>query len=186
MMKDGTTTSEVALPYAKALMDVAQANQVADQVGSEVADLLTLLESSDELRSFLANPLVDAEAKKAVLRQITEGQVNPFLLNFLMILVDRNRVVYLEDVLSQYQVLLRALNRSVLADVITAVDLSEQQRSQIQDRVKGLTGANSVDLVATIDPSLLGGVIVKVGSQVIDASLRTQLRRIGMQLTATA
>jgi F-type H+-transporting ATPase subunit delta len=112
--------------------------------------------------------------------------VNPFLLNFLMILVDRNRVVYLEDVLSQYQVLLRALNRSVLADVITAVDLSEQQRSQIQDRVKGLTGANSVDLVVTIDPSLLGGVIVKVGSQVIDASLRTQLRRIGMQLTATA
>jgi F-type H+-transporting ATPase subunit delta len=100
--------------------------------------------------------------------------------------VDRNRVVYLEDVLSQYQVLLRALNRSVLADVITAVDLSEQQRSQIQDRVKGLTGANSVDLVVTIDPSLLGGVIVKVGSQVIDASLRTQLRRIGMQLTATA
>jgi F-type H+-transporting ATPase subunit delta len=70
--------------------------------------------------------------------------------------------------------------------VITAVDLSEQQRSQIQDRVKGLTGANSVDLVVTIDPSLLGGVIVKVGSQVIDASLRTQLRRIGMQLTATA
>jgi F-type H+-transporting ATPase subunit delta len=69
--------------------------------------------------------------------------------------------------------------------VITAVDLSEQQRSQIQDRVKGLTGANSVDLVVTIDPSLLGGVIVKVGSQVIDASLRTQLRRIGMQLTAT-
>ena len=108
------------------------------------------------------------------------------LFNFLMILVDRNRVVYLEDVLSQYQVLLRALNRSVLADVITAVDLSEQQRSQIQDRVKGLTGANSVDLVVTIDPSLLGGVIVKVGSQVIDASLRTQLRRIGMQLTATA
>jgi F-type H+-transporting ATPase subunit delta len=91
----------------------------------------------------------------------------------------------LEDVLSQYQVLLRALNRTVLADVTAAVELSEAQHSQIQERVKQLTGASSVDLAVTIDPSLLGGVIVKVGSQVIDASLRTQLRRIGMQLTAT-
>ncbi len=185
-MKDSKTTSEVALPYAKALMDVAQAHQMTDQIGSEVSDLLALLEGSDELKAFLASPVLEAEAKKAVLRQIGQGQVTPFLLNFLMILVDRNRVMFLEDVLSQYQVLLRAFNRSVLADVITAVDLSEEQRSQIQERVKGLTGASSVDLAVTLDPSLLGGVIVKVGSQVIDASLRTQLRRIGMQLTASA
>ena len=184
-MKDSKMTSEVALPYAKALMDVAQAHQVTDQIGSEVGDLLVLLENSDELKTFLANPVLDTEAKKAVLRQISEGQVIPFLLNFLMILVDRNRVMFLEDVLSQYQVLLRALNRTVLADVTAAVELSEAQHSQIQERVKQLTGASSVDLAVTIDPSLLGGVIVKVGSQVIDASLRTQLRRIGMQLTAT-
>jgi F-type H+-transporting ATPase subunit delta len=185
-MNDGTITSEVTMPYAKALMDIAKENGVTDQIGAEVTDLLSLLRSSRDLQQFLGNPLIDPEAKKAVLGQITADQVNPSLTTVLMLLVDRNRIMYLEGVLEHYQTLLRELNQTVLADVVSAVDLSEDQTSVIKQRVAGLTGARNVELSVQVDPSLLGGLIVKVGSQVIDASLRGQLRRIGMQLATTA
>ncbi|MEB3291317.1 MAG: ATP synthase F1 subunit delta [Leptolyngbya sp.] len=185
-MKDGTTTSEVALPYAKALMAIAQDNGVVDAIGDEVSSLLELLRSSDELSQFLGNPLIDPEAKKGALGRLTEGQVNPAVTTVLLLLVDRNRIMYLEDVLEQYQVLLREIKQTVLADVVSAVPLSEEQTSTIRERVAALSGAQNVELSVQVDPDLLGGLIVKVGSQVIDASLRGQLRRIGMQLATAA
>lgn len=185
-MKDGTATSEIALPYAKALMDIAKNNGVVDPVGAEVASLLEMLRSSDELVQFIGSPLIDPEAKKGTLRQLVEGQVNPAVLTVLLLLVDRNRIMYLESVLEQYQVLLRELKQTVLADVVSAVPLSEDQTATIRERVAAMSGAQNVELSVQVDPSLLGGLIVKVGSQVIDASLRGQLRRIGMQLATAA
>ncbi|MFQ4140235.1 ATP synthase F1 subunit delta [Nodosilinea sp. PGN35] len=185
-MNDTTLNSEIAAPYAKALMSVADDNNAVDQVGVEVADLLEVLNSSKELTDFLTSPLMSADAKKGVLRQIAEGNVSDSLLSFLLLLVDRSRVAFLSPILQQYQALLRERNNTVLADVTAAVELSEDQQNAIRDRVKAMTGASSVELSVTVDPSLIGGLIIKVGSQVIDASLRGQLRRIGMQLAATA
>lgn len=185
-MNDTTLSAEIAGPYAKALMSVAEDNNAIDQVGVEVAELLEALASSEELTGFLANPLMAPDSKKSVLSQIAEGKVSGFLLSFLLLLVDRGRVAFLTPILQQYQTLLRELNNTVLADVTSAVELSEDQQNAICDRVKAMTGASSVELSVQIDPSLLGGLVIKVGSQVIDASLRGQLRRIGMQLAATA
>jgi F-type H+-transporting ATPase subunit delta len=185
-MNDATLSSEIAGPYAKALMSVAADNNAVDQVGVEVAELLEVLASSEDLAGFLANPLISSDTKKGVLRQIAEGKVSNFLLSFLMLLVDRGRVPFLKSVLQQYQTLLREQNQMVLADVTAAVELTEDQQNAIRDRVKAMTGASSVELSVQIDPSLLGGLVVKVGSQVVDASLRGQLRRIGMQLATTA
>ncbi|MGF1568955.1 MAG: ATP synthase F1 subunit delta [Nodosilinea sp.] len=185
-MNDSTLSAEVTKPYAQALMSIAQDNAIADQLGAEATQLLEVLASSDELTQFLANPLVEAEPKKAVLRQIADGQVNPTLLNFLLLLVDRGRIVFMKETLQQYQVLLRELNQTVLADVTAAVELSDAQLDAIRERVQRLTGARGVELSVQVDPTLLGGLVVKVGSQVIDASLRGQLRRIGMQLATAA
>jgi F-type H+-transporting ATPase subunit delta len=185
-MRDTTLSSEIAGPYAKALMSVADDRSAVDQVGSEVADLLGLLASSEELTGFLANPLTNPDAKKGVLSQIAEGRLSDFVLSFLLLLVDRGRIVFLLPILEQYQALLRERNQTVLADVTAAVELSEDQQNAIRDRVKAMTGANNVELLIQIDPSIIGGLVVKVGSQVIDTSLRGQLRRLGLQLTATA
>ena len=185
MMND-SMTAEVTTPYAQALMDIAKDANATDQVGQEVSDLLEIMESSEELSTFLTNPLMTAEPKKGVLREIAEGKVSPFLLNFLLLLVDRGRIILLPDTLKQYQALLRDLNQTVLANVTSAVELSDDQKNAICDRVKGLTGARNVELSVEVDPSLLGGLIIEVGSQVIDASLRGQLRRIGLQLSTAA
>lgn len=185
-MNDTTLTAEIVGPYAKALMSVAEDNGAVDQIGTEVADLLKVLASSEELTQFLVSPLMSPEVKKGVLRQVAEGKVSDCLLSFLLLLVDRGRVGFLQPILQQYQALLRERNNTVLADVTTAVELSDDQQNAICDRVKTMTGANNVELSVQVDPALIGGLIIKVGSQVIDASLRGQLRRIGMQLATTA
>lgn len=185
-MRDTTVTAEIAGPYAQALMAIAKDRDLTNQIGEQAASLLDLLKSSDELSQLFVNPLMAPEAKKAVIRQIMGDQVEPVLLNFLMLLVDRGRVMYTGEVLEQYRALLRELNQTVLAQVISATELSEDQQNAIRDKVKTLTGANQVELSIEVDPALLGGLIIQVESKVIDASLRGQLRRIGMQLGAAA
>ncbi|PSN19845.1 F0F1 ATP synthase subunit delta [filamentous cyanobacterium CCP5] len=185
-MKDTTATAEIAGPYAQALMAIAKDRNLTEQIGDQASGLLSLIKESDALNQFLASPLASPDVKKGVLKQIMGDQGDPVLMNFLMLLVDRNRVMYLGEVLEQYRALLRQLNQTVLAEVTSATELSDDQQSAIRDKVKGLTNARQVELSIEVDPSLLGGLIIQVESKVIDASLRGQLRRIGMQLSAAA
>ncbi len=99
-----------------------------------------------------------------------------------MLLVDRGRILFLQGIGQQYLVLLRKLNQTVLAEITSAHPLTEAQQNTLTEKVKAMTNARSVEVSTTIDPDLLGGVIIKVGSRVVDASLRGQLRRIGMKL----
>jgi F-type H+-transporting ATPase subunit delta len=165
-------------------MSLAQSNDLVDRIGEDAAALLNLLKESPDLEQFLGNPTVKAEDKKAVLQSISGDQLHPFTLNFLKLLVDRRRILFLEGICKQYRVRLRQLKQTVLAEVTSAVELSEQQQQSVREKVIAMTGANQVDIETKIDRDLIGGVIIKVGSQVIDASLRGQLRRIGLRLSS--
>lgn len=173
---------EIIEPYASALMSLAQSRNLTEEFGNDVRSLLELLDNSAELKNFLDSPVVRPQDKKAVLQRITGDQVNPLLRNFLMLLVDRGRILFLQGIGQQYLVLLRKLNQTVLAEVTSAHPLTEAQQNTLTEKVKAMTNARSVEIAATVDPNLLGGVIIKVGSRVVDASLRGQLRRIGMKL----
>jgi F-type H+-transporting ATPase subunit delta len=182
-MKGSLVSAEVLEPYAEALMSIAQSTDLIDRFGEDVSSLLNLLENSDDLQMFLGSPVVKEEDKKAVLRRISGDQLHPYIMNFLMLLVDRRRIRFLQGILKQFQAQLRELKQTVVAEVISAVELTDAQRQSVSEKVKAMTSANQVELDTKIDPDLIGGVIIKVGSQVIDASLRGQLRRIGISLS---
>jgi F-type H+-transporting ATPase subunit delta len=92
----------------------------------------------------------------------------------------------LPAICEQYQELLRKLKQAVLAEVTSAVELSDEQKQAVREKVIAITGAREVDLETQVDRDLIGGVIIKVGSQVVDASLRGQLRRISLRLSGAA
>ncbi|MBE9221573.1 F0F1 ATP synthase subunit delta [Cyanobacterium stanieri LEGE 03274] len=171
-------TAEVVEPYAEALMSLAKEKNVADAIGEDVRSLVSLLKESAELKALFASPMIKAEQKKAVIRNIAGEQINPFLLNFLLLLVDKGRISFIEGVLAKYLEILRKLNNTVLAEITSAVRLYEGESEKLMEKVKTLTGASAVEIETKIDPDIIGGVIIKVGSQVYDASLRGQLRRI--------
>ena len=181
-MSGTLVSSEIAEPYAQALMSLAQQDNLTEQFGNDCRELETLMEESTEFSDFVANPIIDAEDKKAVLHRVMGDNANPYFVNFLMLLVDKRRIVFLKDIVAQFSALLRKLNNIVLAEVISAQDLNDGQKQALVERVKNITEASDVELKITVDPELIGGVIIKVGSKVIDASVRGQLRRIGMSL----
>lgn len=181
-MKGNAMSSQVAEPYASALMDLAQQTNKVDVFAENARSFLTALGNSPEFSSFIVNPLIKADETKEVLTRICRGDADPYFLNFLLLLVDRRRVAFLAGICEQFLALQRKLNNIVLADVVSASALTRSQEDAIADQVKGMTNASSVELNITTDESLIGGVIIKVGSQVFDASLKGQIRRISMGL----
>jgi F-type H+-transporting ATPase subunit delta len=185
-MKDNLVTSEVFEPYAQALMSLAKSHNLVDRFGDDIVSLLGVLKESQDLEAFLANPITNAEAKKGVIRQIVGDSLHPYLLNFLLLLVDRRRIGFVGGIFRKFQALLRELRQTVLAEVTSAVELTDAQKQAVREKVVSMMGAQQVELETRIDPSLIGGVIIKVGSQVIDASLKGQLRRIGIRLASAS
>ncbi len=175
-------TSEVAAPYAQALLSIAQSKDKVDEISGITAGLLNLLKESDGLSTFLASPIANSDAKRGVLTQILGDDTNQQMKNFLMLLVDKNRIYLVKPILEEFQARVRELKQTVLAEVVSAVDLTDEQRETVRQKVLSMTDAQSVELESRVDPELIGGVIITIGSQVLDASLRGQLRRIGLQL----
>jgi len=176
--------AEILEPYAQALMSVAQEHNLTDAIGEDMRGIIEVLKNSEDLQQVLSNPFIKDQAKKDVLGQIMGEGVQHFTRNFVMLLVDRRRAIFLEGIAQQYLALLRKLNQTVLAEVTAAVELNEGQKDAIRDKVRAISSARDVELDTKIDPEIIGGVIIKVGSQVLDASLRGQLRRIGISLSS--
>ena len=183
-MKSNAAAAEISQPYAQALLSIAQSQNLTEEFGTDARTFLGLLTGSQELNNFLANPFVKPENKKNLLKQLLGEGVSPYLRNFLLLLVDRKRIAFLAPILRQYLALLRQLNQTVLAEITSAIPLTETQQQAITERVIALTNARQVEIETKIDSELIGGVIIKVGSQVIDASLRGQLRRLSLRLSS--
>lgn len=181
-MSGALINSEIAEPYAQALMSVAQAHNLTEDFGKDCRDLENLLAESSEFRDFILNPVIKPDDKKSVIKKVLGKDANAYLMNFLMLLVDKRRIVFLPAIIAQYLNLLRKLNQTVLAEVTSTKELSSDQTEAIINKVKAMTQAKSVEVKATIDPDIIGGVIIKVGSQVVDASIRGQLRRLSLSL----
>ena len=182
-MASNTATAAVSRPYAEALMSIAQSNNIADKFDSDVRSLLNLIKESQPLQNFFANPFISGEDKKGVISKILSDDTNPIFRNFLMLLVDRLRITLVEDIAQEYLAKLRELNQTVLAEVISAVPLTDEQKQTIKEKVKSIQpNAREVELDSKIDSDIIGGVIIKVGSQVIDSSLKGQLRRLSLSL----
>lgn len=182
-MKGNLFGEAIAEPYAEAMMSVAQSQNLTEKFGEDARGLMELIKSSPELQKFLGDPLIPAGKRKEVIRQIVGDRVHPFMMNFLMLLVDKKRILFLEKVCQEYLNRLRDLNQTVLAEVTSTVELSEEQKHSVREKVKSLSSAQEVELATKVDQDLIGGVIIKVGSQVFDASLRGQLRRISLRLS---
>ncbi len=183
MKEAGVMTGEILERYAQALLSIAQSSNVVDQVGQDINSILNALKESQDLRDFLASPIFNADDKKAVLNRILGDNVHPYTRNFLLLLVDRRRIVLLAGICKEFQALLRKLNQTVLAEVTTVRELTDDQKRSLQEKVAAMTGARHVELETKLDPDLIGGIIIKIGSQIIDASLRGQLRRISLRLS---
>jgi len=174
--------NSIATPYAEALLQVAESRKETDTVAEQVKDLLAIWKDSAVLREAMASPVLEPEAKKAALETLFAEQLTPSMQNLLKLMADRQRISVLDSVLVRFLELYRSLRNITLAKVTSATELTEEQQVQLNQKVQAITGTQAVEFDLSVDPSLIGGFIVSMGSQVIDASLSGQVRRLGLAL----
>ncbi len=174
--------NSIATPYAEALLQVADQRDESETVAQQVRELLQLWHASPELRHALTSPVIEPEAKKGALVSLFSADLTPSLLNLLKLMADRQRIAVLDAVLDRFLVLYREQRGIALARVSSATPLTEAQQRALHTKVQAVAGTEQVEFDLHIDPSLIGGFIVSVGSQVIDASLAGQVRRLGLAL----
>jgi F-type H+-transporting ATPase subunit delta len=175
----------ITTPYADAFLQLAKSSGDTEAVIVQARELLTLWKASPELREAMASPVLDPVSKKKAIVALFGQDLNHTFLNLLKLLADRRRIGVLDAVLERMLELYREQNGIALALITAATPLSDDQQAQLTEKVKAVAGTDKVEISTAVDPSLIGGFVLRVGSKVIDASLLGQVRRLGLAL-ATA
>lgn len=179
------TSSAVITRYANALADVVMGGAAGIQPGDAVAQLQSfagVVAESSDLRNALTSPSVSLSRKRAVISRIAEVQgVSRIVRNFLLVLSDHRRFDALTDVAKMFETVVDERLGFVQAAVQSAQPLRPQQQNALVLKISQLSGKN-VRPTWTVDPELLGGVVVNVGSKVYDGSVRGKLAAIGRKL----
>lgn len=168
--------------YAKALLDVAIKEADPVKAEQDLAAFAGLFEAHSDLRRALTNPAVPVQGKRAVMKDlVARVQPSSAVGKLLMLLADRDRLEILPDLLNTYRDRLREYQSIVRAEVVTAVPLAEESAAQLRQKLQTVTG-RTVTLETRVDPSIIGGLVARVGTIVYDGSIGTQLTRMKERL----
>lgn len=172
--------------YAGALFELAgDQGKIADVEG-DLANFQTLLNDSEELRRLVASPVFTSEDQGKALAAICDkAGISALTKNFLQVVAKNRRLFAVPQMIKDFKLLASHARGEVTAQVISAQALTEEQISQLKDALKASVG-KTVMLETVVDPTILGGLIVKVGSQMVDSSLRTKLTAIRTGLKSAA
>jgi len=171
-----------SLQYANALADIALEQGAADATAKQLGEFGAAYEASAELRTFLASPAIAREAKQAVVEKIAARiGAGKIIRNFLFVVVDHRRTVILPEIMERFQEVIRQRQGVAEAEVRSAVELSGAQKSAIVATLAKVTGKR-VETTYALDPTLLGGAIVRIGDTVYDGSLRHRLNGMRAKL----
>lgn len=171
--------------YAKALLELAEESGQLDTVLAEIEMFAKLADNQGgTVCATLSNPLFTHVERRAVLDQIVASRnVSPLVGNFLRILIDKARIGVLPEIVREYRALADTVSNRIRATVTTAFALDAATEADVQRALSQVTG-KTVLLEQIVDPTLLGGLVARVGSVVYDASLRSRLDRLQLSLSA--
>jgi F-type H+-transporting ATPase subunit delta len=169
--------------YARALFDAALEEGRLEPVRDEVAQLAQAVAEVPELRELLRNPQLDPRAKAAVLKEVLSGG-EELVRNFVLLLADKGRAGIFEEIAREFERLIAEHEGVVHAELTTAVELSDKDARELLEQIEEAAG-RKVEATRTVDPGLIGGIVLQVGSHRLDASVRGRLERLRREL-ATA
>jgi len=171
----------VARRYAAALFEQANRTGTLSEAQADLVRVAERLIQNPRLASLLMQPLVSEGNKKSALKTALEGKISTRTLGFLSLLVDKRRINLLAEVEQEFTRRVREANNVALATATSAIPLTEQQTAALKQSLAARTG-KSIELQAEVDPSLIGGVLVRIGDIVYDGTVKGNLERLREQL----
>lgn len=176
------TVSGVAERYASSLYELAAEAGSVDQIGAELAGFQTLINESADMKRFIESPVFSAEDQlRAVAAVLEKAGISGLSANFIKVAATNRRLFAIPGMIKSYFQIVARNRGEISADVTSAHALTSAQENELKATLKGVTGKD-VAINVTVDPSILGGLIVKVGSRQIDTSLRTKLSTLKLAL----
>ena len=172
---------EIAEVYSRALFEAAKENGVLDRVHDELGEFADALGSERNLQIFLFSPYFSSEEKKEGIERIVED-ADPRLFNFLELLAERHRMPALFRIRREFDAMWREENKLLPVTVTSAVELDQGIVEDIGREIEQQTGQR-VELSSNVDPDVLGGLVVRVGNLVLDATVRNRLEQLRKQVT---
>ena len=166
--------------YARALYEAAHDQGRVDVVRDQLAELAAALETTPELEAFLANPQLDPGAKASVLEEVTTG-ADPVVRNFLRVVASKGRAGQLRAIAEEFDAIVDREQGRLKVELTTAYELSEDEARAIVSKIEQASG-QTVEATRTVDPDLIGGMILQAGSLRVDASVRGRLDRLRRDL----
>jgi ATP synthase F1 delta subunit len=171
---------EIARVYARSLFEVAEEHGKLDVVREQLGVFADALDDSRELQTFLFSPYFSTEEKKdGLAKAVTD--VDPIVANFLGLLLENHRMPVVFRVRREYDRLWEEANKLLPVEITSAVELDPSVAQRIGDEIGRQTG-RTVELTSTVDPDVIGGIVVRVGNSILDASIRTRLENLRKQV----
>ena len=167
---------EIAQVYSRSLFEVAKEHGKLDVVKQQLDEFTDALEQNRQLSIFFFSPYFSTEEKKQGLeRALVDAE--PEFLNFLELLIENHRMPVIYRARTQYEELWEAENRLLPVEVTSAITLDPSIVDELGRKIREQTGQN-VELTSTIDPDILGGIVLRVGNSILDASIRNRLQQL--------
>lgn len=170
--------------YARALFEAAQEKSALEPVREGLEQVVTAAAEVPELRELLRNPQLDPRARAAALEDVLAGG-DQLLRNFLLVLVDKGRIGELEVIAEEFERLVAEQEGVLSAELTTAVELSDDDERRLLQQIETASG-RKVEATRHVDPGLIGGIVLQVGSHRLDASVRGRLDRLRRALVGAS
>ena len=176
--------SEVARVYAEALFDVAREKGKLDAVRDELGQFADAVGGNRDLQVFFFSPYFSSAEKVDGLRRAIDG-ADPELVNFLELLIEKNRMTEIFRIRRQFEQLWKQENKRIDVTVTSAVELDPAEVAKIGEEIERQTG-RKVELASDVDDEILGGLVLQVGNMVLDASIRNRLEKLRKSVARAA
>lgn len=178
MAGEDTSTNSLAARYATALFELADAASKLDEVADDLRGLKVALDDSEDLRRLIRSPIYGRDAQAAAMTAVLEkAGVQDLTRRFVLVVAQNRRLFAIPGMINAYLAELARRRGQVTADVAAARELTDDQRKALGEALNKAVGG-TVQMNLTVDPSLLGGLVVKVGSRMIDSSVKSKLQRL--------
>ena len=175
---------EIAAVYARSLFEAALEQDKVDAVREQLGEFADVLDGDRQLQVFFFSPYFSTQEKEEGLHRAVSG-AEPIFLNFLEVLLENHRMPVLFRIRRDYDALWREHNKRLPVQITSAVALDEETVRNIGERIQQQTG-RQVELASSVEPDILGGIVVRVGNQVLDASIRNRLDTLRKQVVRSA
>jgi len=171
---------EIAQVYARSLFEVAKAQEKVDDIREQLGQFADAVEEDRSLTTFFFSPYFSSEEKKEGLHKAIEGGDEVFM-NFLELLVEKHRMPVIHRIRRDFDALYREENKLLPVQVTSAVRLDDEVVKSLGDKISQSTG-RQVDLTAEVKPDIIGGIVLRVGNSILDASIRNRLEQLRKQV----